>query len=110
VAAYALSDVAVVGRIGSELIAWNLLNGDQRWSTGSSGGGGGIGGGAWVAGDRVLAAMPPQAGDSQGSLEALMLATGAQDWRQQGPGEIAFAAATHDSSFLATWGSGNGCG
>lgn len=111
VAAHALSDVAVVGRIGSELIAWNVLNGDQLWSaTSRGGGGGGVGGGAWVAGDRVLASTPPQPGDGQGLLEALTLATGEEQWSQEGPGEIAAAAATVDVSFVATWGSGNGCG
>ena len=73
VESFSLSEDEVVGRIGSELVVWNARTGDQVWTSRAHGGGGGPGGGAWIAGERVVAASREQVGADASRLDASAL-------------------------------------
>ena len=73
VESFSLSEDEVVGRIGSELAVWNARTGDEVWTSRAHGGGGGPGGGARIAGERVVAASREQVGADASRLDASAL-------------------------------------
>ena len=115
VESFSLSEDEVVGRIGSELAVWNARTGDEVWTSRAHGGGGGPGGGAWIAGERVVAASREQVGADASRLDASVLSSGNEQWSRQMAADVAVvavaavAAATTAASFVATWGGGNSC-
>lgn len=108
VASYSLSGDSLAGRMGADLVVWNARTGEIVWSV-SHAGGVQPGGGAWIAGGRVLSASPAQTDTAHARLDASALSSGVERWSQQLPGDVAAAASTDEMSWVATWGRGESC-
>lgn len=108
VESYALSGGELAGRLGSELVVWDVSTAEQLWSVPHAGGDQ-PGGRAWIAGARVISGTPVMVGNDQARLDARALASGVEQWSEELPRDLAAVASTGNESWVASWGRGEGC-
>jgi outer membrane protein assembly factor BamB len=108
VESYALSGGELAGRLGSELVVWDVSTAEQLGSVPHAGGDQ-PGGRAWIAGARVISGTPVMVGNKQARLDARALPSGVEQWSQELPRDLAAVASTGNESWVATWRRGEGC-
>ena len=108
VESYSLSGGELAGRLGSDLVVWDLATAEGLWSVPHAGGDQ-PGGRAWIAGARVISGTPVMVGNDQARLDTWDLPSGVEQWSKQLPGDVAAVASDDDESWVATWGQVDGC-